>query len=215
MKGTSIFVITYAYDVLLLAVAVAGIARLRYLSTAFKILTCWCALSLVLVILEDIFIVKYRNNAPIFHVEALLGYVFYALTYYYLFTGKLVKKAIIISLIVIVPFALLNALIWQPFQHVFPTYVNLPTLGLLAVLSLLLFRQMLLSPSNVLLLRQGVFWYNTAMLFYSTTMFLTTGLSNVYTGDKPLIYLIFYVWYFIVYIFAALLGIALLTAKKT
>jgi hypothetical protein len=64
------------------------------------------------------------------------------------------------------------------------------------------------------LLKQGVFWFNTAIIFYSTTMFLNIGLSNVYIRNASLDYLVFYLWYFIVYIFALLIGIALLTDSK-
>jgi predicted Abi (CAAX) family protease len=202
------------YDILLLLVAVAGITRYKALNTPFKILAIGAAVSLILNISENIFILKYKSNAPLFHIEAVSGYAFYAFIYYYLFTNKKLKQAIIISVIIVTLFAVFNALFWQPFYKVFPTHVNLPTLGLLVLFSLLLFRQMLLFPLKTPLLKQGVFWYNTAIIFYSTTMFLNIGLSNVYIRNASLDYLVFYLWYFIVYIFAILIGVTLLTDSK-
>ncbi|GAC1306145.1 MAG: hypothetical protein NVSMB24_16110 [Mucilaginibacter sp.] len=111
-------------------------------------------------------------------------------------------------------FSVINALFFQPFHSVFPTYVNLPTLALLVIFSLLLFKQMLLSPLITPLLKQGVFWFNTAIIFYGTTMFLNIGLSNVYIRNPSTDYLIFYFWYVILYIFTILIGIALLTDNK-
>ncbi|MDF2432837.1 MAG: hypothetical protein JWP44_2468 [Mucilaginibacter sp.] len=121
---------------------------------------------------------------------------------------------IVFSIVILTPFAIINALFLQPFHKVFPTYVNLPTLGLLVVFSLLLFKQMLHYPLKTPILKQGVFWFNTAIMFYSTTMFLNIGLSNVYISNISLYILVFYLWYSIVYIFTILVGIALLTDKE-
>jgi hypothetical protein len=73
---------------------------------------------------------------------------------------------------------------------------------------------MLLYPLKTPILKQGVFWYNTAIIFYSTTMFLNIGLSNAYRSNISLYIVVFYLWYAIVYIFAVLVGIALLTDNK-
>jgi len=209
------FVTTYLYDIVLFAVALIGIFRFKKQTLPFRILAISAICSLGLVILEDVFIIKFQNNAPIYHIEAISGYTFYALIYYCLFTNKLTKKLIIVSLIVVIPFAVYNAIYLQSFIKIFPTYVNLPTLGLLVIMSLLLFNQMLTAPSSVPLLKQSIFWFNTAILFYSTTKFLNIGLSNTYTRDPSLDDIVFYLWYFTDYIFAILQGIALFTSVKS
>jgi len=155
----------------------------------------------------------YGTNAPVLHIEALVQYIFYSSIYYCLFNNKAIRKAIVLSIILVSVFAIANALFFQPFLKVYPTYVNLPTLAALTILSLLLFRQMLLYPLKTPLLKQGVFWYNTAILFYSTTLFLTIGFSNIYRKDLFFAY-IYYLWYVILYIFALLTALALLTDSK-
>jgi hypothetical protein len=156
------------------------------------------------------------TNAPVLHIENLIEFVFYAFIYYCFFTNKILKITILTSIAVITIFAVVNAFIFQPFLKVFPTNVTLPTLVILTILSLLLFRQMLLFPLKTPLLNQGIFWYNTAILFYSTTQFLINGLSNYFLAfhrHDVYEYLI-YLWYIILYISAALIALTLIKAGK-
>lgn len=109
---------------------------------------------------------------------------------------------------------MVNALWLQPFAHAFPTNLNKATLALQAVFSLLLFRQMLLYPLATPIHKQAVFWFNTAIIFYSTTMFVDIGLSNIYRTHSSFTVFSFCYWYTIVFIFTILTGIALLTDNK-
>ena len=72
---------------------------------------------------------------------------------------------------------------------------------------------MLLYPVKINIVKQSVFWYNTAMLFYATTMFFNLGMTNYYSQHKFDAY-IFYFWYFILCAFHIMIGIALLTDNK-
>jgi hypothetical protein len=208
--------VEYFYDVVLLVVLIIGIVRYKKLSTPFKVLALSAVSTFLLNVAERISVIKSGTNAPVLHIEALADYVFYSSIYYFLFTNKLLKAAIIVSIIPVSIFAIINALIFQPFLKVFPTNVSLPTLATLTVLSLLLFRQMLLSPLKTPLLNQGVFWYNTAILFYSTTQFLINGLSNYFLMFHRHVFdeYWFCLWYAIFYTFAALTALALLKASK-
>jgi hypothetical protein len=207
-------IVTYGYYLQIVIISVAGIARYKTLNTAFKILTFANIGSIVISIASEILVMKNKTNAPVLHVEAFTDFAFYALAYYCLFNNQKIKKTIIVAVLVFVPFSVINALYLQPFNKIFPTYVNLPTLGLLAAFSLLLFKQMLLYPSKAPLLKQGVFWYNAAIIFYSTTMFLNIGLSNVFAHNPVSDLLVFYVWYIILYIFTILVGVAIVTDSK-
>jgi hypothetical protein len=202
------------YDIILLVIVIIGAIRFKILTIPYKILTGSMLVTLILAISSNIFIFKYKNNAPILHLEAITEFIFYAFTYYYLFTNQRIKKTISILIIIITVFAVINALFLQPFNKVFPTYINVPSLALLVVFSLLLFKEMLLYPSKTPILKQSVFWFNTAIIFYSTTMFLTLGLSNIYTRYRSLDYIMFYFWFGILYIFTILIGIGLLTDNK-
>jgi hypothetical protein len=205
--------IELCYSASLLTASGIGIIRYKRLSLPLKLLT-WSTIAIFIKNIAAIIVsAKYKTNAPVLHIEALTEYLFYAWIYYYLFTNTTLKKAVIVSMIVITVFEIFNAIYLQPFNSVFPTYIYLPTLALLAVLSLLLFRQMLFYPVKTPILKQGVFWYNTAIIFYSTTMFLTTGFSNIQLSSG-MTKLIVYFWYAILYIFTILIGVALSIDKN-
>src|ERR1022692_4062855 len=92
--------------------------------------------------------------------------------------------------------------------------IYIPTHILFAVFSLLLFKEMLMYPVKINIIRQSVFWYNTAILFYSTTMFLFLGLSNYLAVHNLDDNFIFNFWYLITDIFHILICIAILTENK-
>jgi hypothetical protein len=206
--------IVYIYDILLILIILIGVFHYKVLTIPFKILTIGMIATFIIAILSKISIIRYKTNAPILHLEAIIEFVFYALTYYYLFTTKIIKKIIIICIISFTIFSVINGIFLQPFRSEFPTNVNLPTLALLVVFSLLLFKQMLLYPLKIPILKQGIFWFNTAIFFYATTLFLNIGLSNLYTSNPALNTMVFYLWYFVLYIFNVLIGISLLRDSK-
>ncbi len=211
---TSFSIITYGYEFLLLIVSSTGIVFYKRLTLPFKVLSISIICSFIIAILSNILVAKHQTNAPVLHVESVSEFVFYALTYYYLFTNQKIKNVVIIFIIAVILFSIFNALFLQPFNKIFPTNVSLLTLGILVAFSLLLFKEMLLYPLITPILKQGVFWYNTAIVFYSTTMFLNIGLSNIYSKNQSIDYLVFYVWYLILYIFTILIAIALITDSK-
>ncbi len=200
----------------LILLVVSGIALVRYqkLTFPFRILAWSVIIACLLSILANIFTLKYRNNAPILQIECIVEYVFYSLTYYYLFKNKLIKKTIAILIIMISVSFFINAVFVQPFNKVFPTNIYIPAQILLAVFSLLLFKEMLMYPVKINIIKQSVFWYNTAILFYSTTMFFNLGLSNYLAVHNLDDNFIFNFWYFITDVFHILICIAILTENK-
>src|SRR5258708_11203722 len=208
-------ILVICYCLLLLIVSVIGFIRYKKLTKPFKILTFSVIVTFLLAILSDFFSIRYKNNAPILHLECITGYFFYSITFYYLFKTKKLKKIIIISLVIITVFFFINALLLQPpFHKVFPSNVFLPTQALYALFSLLLFKEMLLYPLKINITKQSIFWYTTSILFYSTTMFFNFGISNYIAEHNLNDYYILYFWYFILYAFHILIGISLLTDYK-
>ena len=202
------------YCFLLLAVSFIGVIRYKRLTPAFKVLTLSVITLLMVSILSDYLSHKYRNNAPALQIECIDEYVFYAVVYYYLFKNQVIKDAIIVSIIIISIYFIVNAIFFQPFLKVFPTNINLPAQILFTMFSLLLFKEMLSYPLNVNIVRQSIFWFNTAMLLYATTMFFALGLSN-YLAQRPFEdKIISNFWYFIDYLFHIFIGISLLTDNK-
>jgi hypothetical protein len=134
--------------------------------------------------------------------------------YYHLFQRSITKKGVLVFTIAIIAFAFFNAIFLQPLTKTFPSYLYLVTNTMLVMYSLLLFKQMLLYPVNIRITSQGVFWFNTSMLFFSTTMFLNLGLTNYYAKLKQGDDAIYYFWYGSYYILNILTGVALLCNYK-
>ncbi len=207
-------IVTFFYCLLLFIVSIIGIIRYKKFTNPFKILT-WSVIAIFLLsILSRVLSIRYRNNHPVLQMECITEYVFYSIIYYYLFKNKLIKKAIIISIIIILVFFFINALFFQPFLTVFPTNIDLPKQVLFAIFSLLLFNEMLLYPLKINIINQSVFWFNTAMLFYATTMFFNLGLTNYLAQYTQYDEVITYFWYLILYLFHIMICIALLTENK-
>jgi len=201
------------YLVLLLLVSVVGISRYRRLTIPGRVLAWSVVAVFVCNVLNKVWSVVYHTNAPILHAESITEFVFYSLAFYCLFKNRVTKMIVIFSIIVVSVFFCLNAIIWQPIGSVFPTNIYLPTLSLFTIFSLLLFRQMLLYPVKINIVKQSVFWFNTAMLFYATTMFFNLGMTNYYSQHKWDNF-IYYFWYFILCMFHVMIGIALMTDNQ-
>lgn len=207
--------LTVIYFVILLTVFVIGMVRYKKLTIPIKILTYSVMTILLLEILAEIFGKIFKNNAIIFHIESVVGYIFYALTYFYLFKSKPVKNSILISIILIIIFSLFNILlIQQPSKKLFPTNIYMITNVLYVVYSLLLFKQMLQYPLNLNIVKQSGFWFNTAIIFFSTTMFINLGLINYYAQHKWGYDIIYYFWAGSFYLFNVFICISLITDNK-
>ncbi len=194
-------------------IAIIGIVRYKKLTMPFKLLT----LSLIssqLITIGNIYInYKYKNNAALSHIDAISNYLFYSLIYYYLFKNKNTKYFILLSIFLITVFFFINALFLQPYARVFPSNLNLPTEVLYVIFSVLLYKQMLLYPLQVNIIKQSIFWYNTAILFFASTMFINLQLVNYYSSHKYNS-IVINSWYSINIIFDIMQGIAILADRK-
>ena len=169
---------------------------------------------LVISVASLIFKARYKGNWPILQIECIEEFVFYALVYYYLFKNIVIKKTIILSIFLVSLLFLINAVFFQPFLKAFPTNVNLAAQILFTIFSLLLFKEMLLYPLKINIKKQSAFWFNTAILFYATTMFFTLGITNYIAEHMPTDKFIGYFWYFIIYLFHIFIGISLIADNK-
>ena len=207
-------IITTSYTFLVLIIGIIGIIRYKWLSLPFKLLTWSSFMACLLAILSQILNARYRNNKPILHLESITEFVFYSVIYYYLFKNKIIKKAIIVSIIVFSVSFLINAIFFQPFFKLFPSNIDLPKQVLFAIFSLLLFKEMLLYPLKINIINQSIFWFNTAMLFFATTMFFNLGITNYLARYIRYDNILVYFWYLIIGLFHILICIALLTENK-
>ena len=148
------------------------------------------------------------------HFLSITEFLFYSWIYFNLFKKQRTRQAIAMIMIIGVVFFLVNVLfIQQPVNKMFPTNIYLPTEIIFTVFSLMFFKQMLLYPTKVNIARQSVFWFNTAMLFYATTMFFNLGMTNYFSTQTWSDY-IYYFWYVIMYVFHILVAVTILADNK-
>ncbi len=181
----------------------------------FKLLVIWLIIDLALDSCNKLCIAVYKNNALLSHVESMLEYSAYAIIYYYLFVSPGIKKVVIYSIPVIVILSIIDGCLFQGFTKAFPTYMIMTEEILYVVFAILLFKQMLQYPVQVNIMKQSVFWFNTGMVFFSSTMFLNLSLMNYYSRfHKGNFSVILSFWYSIDVIFNILFIIAILNDNK-
>jgi hypothetical protein len=83
------------------------------------------------------------------------------------------------------------------------------------VLAVMLFNKMLLFPTEVNIIKQSAFWFNTAVIIYNSSLFLASVLANyLAVHGKMNYYIMVYFWYGTIYLFYILLLIAIFKDKK-
>lgn len=202
------------YFIILIIVLTIGMVRYKKLTIPFRILTLSVLVAFFWEVLSEVFAIRYGTNALISHFQGVSGYIFYAFIFSYFFKSNALKKIVLISIIFVVLFSIINALFIQPYDSVFPSYVYLITNSLCVLFSLLIFKQMLQYPLNVNIIKQSIFWFNTAILLFSATMFLNMGFTNYYIKHKWGTDIIFYLWFCSDCLLNILICVSLLTDNK-
>jgi len=202
------------YYSLFLIILMIGVVRYKKLTTPYKILLLNVAITLIGEVVSKYCAIKYKNNMPIAHISVYTDFFLNGLIFYYLFKSKLFKRMILIGMGLIILFFIFNSLKLQPYNNVFPSNALLVSEIIYVTLSLLIFKQMLQYPLQINITRQSIFWFNTAILFFSTTAFLNYGLIN-YVVKHHLDYLIAYYCGFVTnMIFYTLIGMSILIDDK-
>lgn len=200
-----------------LIVAIIGVVRFKKMTMPFKLLTIWLVIDFILDSYGNpLCIAIYKNNALYSHTVNIGEFIFFAAVYYYLLKKTWAKRLVLGCIIALSVFFVINGLLFQPFTKTFPTYFIMPTQIMYVVFAILLFKQMLQSPVQINIVKQSVFWFNTAMLLFSTTMFLILSLMNYYSkhSTRESMMLVLYFWYSIDIIFSILICVAILNENK-
>ena len=197
------------YLILLLLIAIAGFTRFKKLSKGFRILTGLILCTLISESIKKVYGKIYHNNMPIAHIWAVIEYVLFSLTYFYLLTSRWVKKAIIVSMVAMLILEIVNVLFFEKLTK-FPSLILEASHIIYVVDSLLLFRQMLLFPTEQSLFKQSLFWFNINVLFYATTMFLNFALLSYFIENKLDILSLVYFSMAVNLIFYIVIGISIL-----
>lgn len=186
----------------------------KRLTMPFRLLAWYLLYSFLDNIANRIVISSYGNNLIILHVETLANLVFFSLIYYALFKNGYVKMSVLIFLILGILLYIISFLFIQPYNKVFPSIMLLFNELLFVAYSLVLFKQMLQYPLQINITKQSTFWYNTAVLFFFSTMVLNFALINYYYEHNYQSKVESYFWYFNDVGFNLLLGIAVFMDRK-
>jgi hypothetical protein len=150
---------------------------------------------------------------PIAHIWAVIEYLFFSLTYFYLLTNRWVKKAIIVSMIAMLILEIVNVMFFEKLTK-FPSLILEASHIIYVVDSLLLFRQMLLFPTEQSLFKQSLFWFNINVLFYATSMFLNFALLSYFIENKLDILSLVNFSTVVNFIFYIVIGVSILMDNK-
>lgn len=198
-----------------LILAVIGMVCYKRLTMPFRVLSWYLVFELFIVLFDKWEIYNYKTNVIQHHIEAPGTYIFFGLIYYILFKNKYIKASILASIILVTIFSVINAFFIQKYTSLFPTYIMMLTEVLCVILAVMLFNKMLLYPTEVNIIKQSAFWFNTAVIIYNSSLFLASALGNYLAGHMKLNYYIMaYFWFGTIFLFYIFLLIAILTDRK-
>jgi hypothetical protein len=128
-----------------------------------------------------------KNNMQIIHLNVLVSLVFYTLIYYVLFNKPILKK--ITLALAFITFALM--LYFNSNINEYPTVSNTSLSVSLIILSLIYFYKLLNPLKYIDIEKQGLFWINAGVLFYSSVnIFLFMLLTQIPINDRHNYYII-------------------------
>ena len=127
------------------------------------------------------------NNMPVIHASVVTNIIFFGIIYYEaFFTKKLKMLTIILSSL-----ALVVALYFTKNIFLFPSEANTASGIVFIVLSMIYFYQLLNRQEFVHIEKQGLFWFNAGVLFYSSiNIFLFMLFNMIPENDRPTAYII-------------------------
>jgi hypothetical protein len=172
------------YFITLVMVTLFGTVNYKKLTAPFKFLVILIGITIISETANTICAKLFHNNLPIAHFVGFYEYIFYMLIFYRIFKNKLVKKIVVVTAFVVPVFAVINAFTFQPYISVYPTNVIFISDILYTILAMLLYREILISDVQISLFKQSIFWYNTALLFFSVTIFFELGILNYFIKVK-------------------------------
>jgi hypothetical protein len=114
------------------------------------------------------------NDMPMIHLYLTISLTFFSIIYYHLFFKVALKKTVIVlGLLTFIPFLYNSIKIWF-----YPSISNTALSIFLIVLSLIYFYQLLTRQEYVYIEKQGWFWINAGVLFYSAVNIFLFMLFN-------------------------------------
>ncbi len=165
----------------------ALIYNFKNLDRIFKLIGVFFILAALADLLQWLLPYWHFSNIWIVHIFVMVNIVIFCIVYYRAFVSSLNKK---VSLILSAA-ALVAGLYSCKDIFEYPTVSNTASSIVFIVLSLLLFFQLLTRQEFVHIEKQGLFWFNAAVLFYfSINIFLFMLIAMIPLHERPSYYII-------------------------
>jgi hypothetical protein len=200
------------YAVFIWVIFLYGAVNFKKFAIPYKLLILLLGLTFVSELIGRVLIVRLHNSMPAYHIISVVEYTLITFIYSFFFTG-IIKKLLLYLMIPVISFAIINTVFIQTILE-FPTHFILLAQGIYLLYALIGFRQMLLFPIDKPLNKQSFFWLNTALLFFSTMLFLFFGLLNYINSHNYDVRPLYTFSYVINFLYYALILIALTANKK-
>lgn len=201
------------YLVLLLIILLTGIVRYKKLTIPFKILTILIGITFICEGIKKVVGMIFRNSMPVEHLTATLEFISFSLIYYFLLNSAITKKMILYFIGAFFSIWIINLIFFEKITE-FPSITLNFSQFIYIIYSLLLFKKMLLSQSEEGLLHQSIFWFNVDMLFFSSSIFLIFGLTNLFRKHDYDITILYTLEYISNLVFYVLIGISIIIDTK-
>jgi hypothetical protein len=130
---------------------------------------------------------KVRNTMPVLYGFVVVSIVLLGLMYYNIYAERALKKAVVILSAVSMLITLYDA----RNLFIYPS-LSITTLSLMLIIFSIIYFYKLLNPLKYIdIEKQGLFWINAGVLFYSSVnIFLFMLLTHIPVNDRPNYYII-------------------------
>ena len=206
------------YYSLLIAATGTCLFLFKRVQKPFRLLAILTVLTLVNELISKYVALVLHNNSIVYHFFTPVEFLLYVLIYKEFFSEKKWARILWICFASLVLAEIFNTIFFQPLS-VSNTNILLLENILLVVFSLGLFIKIRESAYYEDLLKEGIFWFNCAVLFYYAFSTLVWGFHSIkvyYLKNPPMIiYNFLLIFSGLLYtIFAFAVGINSITAKK-
>jgi hypothetical protein len=165
------------YSVLIIGATICMIC-FKKLDTPFKWVCVLIILTLSSELIAGYFSFHHKNNGIVYVIFTPIEYFIYTMVYKTFSNDKKWTRILFVSVACLVFLEVVNTIF---FQHTNETPTNIMDIEsvLLVILSLKLFIDIRKKPVYENVLNEGVFWFNSAVLFYYSFNILFWGFHNI------------------------------------
>ena len=158
----------------------------RYLDRVAKIIAAFFFVAALSDLLQWLFPIWHLSNIPVISAFIVINILFFGVIYYKVFINRLARRLTIVLSVV----AILISLFYSKDIYAEP-WANAASSFVFIILSLIYFYQLLSLQEFVHIEKQGLFWFNAAVLFYfSINIFVVMLIGRIPVPERAQYYII-------------------------